>query len=206
MGMSTTKALLLLGAFCQVLNVLAKPLNLSPQPQLQRSPFSSSFSNINQYLASNITSLRIGAPGTYQIECDGDRYGQNPDIRDCEGARLNIEPDSKQYTFGERQTGLPGDTFPLPWISMGGAYNDTTCRGYEAEIEIDRALCYFQPIVIGEGPTGKASFNQIRSAASALALRCAASTPSSGGIVRNFGTFSYISELSAEANRTRTST
>lgn len=54
------------------------------------------------------------------IRCDGARYGFNPSLSDCEGARSYIAPDSEQYIFGERHTGLPETTFPLPYIIMGG--------------------------------------------------------------------------------------
>lgn len=51
----------------------------------------------------------------------------------------------------------------------------------------DRAECFFQPINIGDGATARASLEQIRRAASALFLKCAASDPSQGGIVKNIG-------------------
>lgn len=52
---------------------------------------------------------------------------------------------------------------------------------------LDKALCFFQPINIGDGDTARASFSQIRSAASALLLRCATNFPSQGGIIKNIG-------------------
>ena len=63
----------------------------------------------------------------YDIRCDGARYGFNPSLSDCEGARSYIPPDSEQFNFGERHTGLPPDTFPLPYMIMGG----TLRRGRE---------------------------------------------------------------------------
>lgn len=51
----------------------------------------------------------------------------------------------------------------------------------------DRAECFFQPIIIGDGATARASLEQIRRAASAIFLKCAASDPSQGGIVKNIG-------------------
>ncbi|CAF9906187.1 hypothetical protein IMSHALPRED_004122 [Imshaugia aleurites] len=104
------------------------------------------------------------------IQCNGAKYGFNPSLSDCENARLYITPDSEQIIFGQRHTGLPGSTFPLPYMIMG-----------------DRGVCFFQPIVIGDSPTGRATMSQIRSAASSLFLRCASSDPSQGGIVSNIG-------------------
>lgn len=104
------------------------------------------------------------------IQCDGAKYGFNPSLSDCERARSYIAPDLDQMDFGERHTGLPESIFPLPYIVMG-----------------DKAECYFQPKIVGDGVTGRASLNQIRTAASALFLKCASNDPSQGGIVRNIG-------------------
>lgn len=54
------------------------------------------------------------------IQCDGAKYGFNPSLSDCELARSYIAPDTEQMDFGERHTGLPESTFPLPYIIMGG--------------------------------------------------------------------------------------
>ncbi|KAL9075171.1 MAG: hypothetical protein Q9161_001857 [Pseudevernia consocians] len=127
----------------------------------------------------NSTSLDLLVPSegdiqdlnaSYDIRCDGARYGFNPSLSDCEGARSSIPPDSEQFNFGERHTGLPPDTFPLPYIIMG-----------------DKAECFFQTEIIGGGATARASLFQVRSAASALFLKCASNHPSQGGIVTNIG-------------------
>ncbi|CAD6576714.1 MAG: hypothetical protein ASARMPRED_007840 [Alectoria sarmentosa] len=133
--------------------------------------------------AQNVTSLELLFPSNasiqdpnassgrgLDIQCDGARYGFNPSLSDCEGARSYIQPVSEQFIFGERHTGLPSSTFALPYMIMG-----------------DKGECFFQPINIGDGATGRASLNQIRSAASALFLKCATSHPSQGGIVKNIG-------------------
>ena len=124
--MSKLKLLGLVYAYHHLPIVQAKPLDLPHEPVLQQSQFSSNFSYLYPNAPPNGTVPSLMTPGVYQIQCDGDRYGHNPDIRDCEIAHLNIEPDSKQYTFGERHTGLPADVFPLPWISMGGAYRNNS--------------------------------------------------------------------------------
>ena len=79
--------------------------------------------------ALNSTSLDLLVPSdrdiqhlnaSFDIQCDGARYGFNPSLSDCESARSNIAPDLDPFNFGERHTGLPHDTFPLPYIVMGG--------------------------------------------------------------------------------------
>ena len=51
----------------------------------------------------------------------------------------------------------------------------------------DKAKCYFQTINIGDAPTARASLNQIRNAAAALFMKCAASDTFQGGIIKNIG-------------------
>ena len=51
----------------------------------------------------------------------------------------------------------------------------------------DKALCYFQPTLKAGAVTGIANLNQIREAASALALNCGA-RKDQGGIATNIGT------------------
>lgn len=125
------------------------------------------------------------------IQCNGAKYGFNPSLSDCENARLYITPDSEQIIFGQRHTGLPGSTFPLPYMIMGGTLKNAMMNSIQSlshnPCVSDRGVCFFQPIVIGDSPTGRATMSQIRSAASSLFLRCASSDPSQGGIVSNIG-------------------
>ncbi len=129
--------------------------------------------------------------GSLRIHCDGETYGFNPSLADCEGARSYIPPESEQYTFGDRHTGLPEYVFPLPFMIMGGTLKKgekTPTRSLSDTLCIpDKAECFFQTINIGDGPTGRASLNQVRTAASALLLRCALNEPSQGGIVTRIG-------------------
>ena len=71
---------------------------------------------------SNVSVEELNAPSAWglYIRCNGARYGFNPSLADCEGARSYITPDSNKITFGERHTGLPETTFPLPYMIMGG--------------------------------------------------------------------------------------
>ncbi len=139
----------------------------------------------------SIQAFNASNRGGYDIRCDGAKYGFNPSLSDCEGARSYIVPDSEQLNFGERHTGLPESTFPLPYVIMGGTFGqveDMSVRSLSNSPCVpDKAECFFQPTNIGDGATARASLTQIRSAASALLLKCAFSDPSQGGIVRNIG-------------------
>lgn len=114
--------------------------------------------------------LNTSVENFLSIECNGDLYGFNPNIADCEGAALFIPPDSDQMTWAERHTGARYPFARLPFAVFG-----------------DRAECFFRAIISGDRPTARASLNQFKSAASALSLQCAASGQSQGGIARNIG-------------------
>ena len=121
---------------------------------------------------SNILTLSpdTSLENSFEIHCNSSLYGLNPNIRDCENAKESMTPDSSLWSLGERNTGLPVGTVPLPYRVMGG-----------------RALCYVQPVLIGDHKTALASLNMIRSAASALVMQCATGTESQGGIATNIG-------------------
>lgn len=70
-----------------------------------------------------ITGGDLLANRNFEFECDGDKYGDLPNIADCEAARHLIPPDLDQYAFGERHTGLEG-VYPLPFLLMGGKSPD----------------------------------------------------------------------------------
>lgn len=118
------------------------------------------------------SNISINTPegNSFTVQCDGNTYGYNPDIRDCEAAKENLMPDSRIWTLGERHTGLPSEVVPLPYRVMG-----------------DRGLCYVQPVLIGAHRTGQASINMIRQAAANIIIRCATDTSSQGGIATNIG-------------------
>lgn len=114
---------------CRVLNflslsagaILAKPLQLtiekrqstSVSPDILDAPF---LSNI----PTGTPALNTSASNAINVECNGALYGFNPSIADCEGAAQSIIRDSDQLIWGERDTGLPGDVFPLPFVVFGG--------------------------------------------------------------------------------------
>ncbi|KAF6241482.1 hypothetical protein HO173_000192 [Letharia columbiana] len=151
--------------------ILATPLQ-GPDGQTIELSKAPNLTTLDLLLPSNasIQDLNASSGNGLDIRCDGARYGFNPSLSDCEGARSYIPPDSEQYVFGERHTGLPTSTFPLPYIIMG-----------------DKAECFFQAMLIGGSATARASLSQIRNAASALFLTCASNDPSQGGIVSNIG-------------------
>ena len=124
--------------------------------------------------------LDTSAGNNLNIRCDGATYGYNPDIIDCESAKEYIDPEMTIWTMGERHTGLPEITVPLPYRIMG-----------------DKGLCYIQPVLIGDRTTAKASLNMIRRAAAALIMQCAIGTVAQGGVATNIGK----SEAGIVANR-----
>ena len=106
----------------------------------------------------------------FNIRCDGETYGYNPNIRDCESAKEYLNPDAKMWIFGERHTGLPAGIVPLPYRLMG-----------------DRGLCYIQAVLIGGHTTARATLNLLRRAAASLVVQCATGAVSEGGIATTIG-------------------
>ncbi|KAF6223370.1 hypothetical protein HO133_000212 [Letharia lupina] len=105
--------------------ILATPLQ-GPDGQTIELSKAPNLTTLDLLLPSNasIQDLNASSGNGLDIRCDGARYGFNPSLSDCEGARSYIVPDSEQYVFGERHTGLPTSTFPLPYIIMGGGDNN----------------------------------------------------------------------------------
>ncbi|CAD6592516.1 MAG: hypothetical protein ASARMPRED_006380 [Alectoria sarmentosa] len=136
-------------------------LKLSPIPNIVKPIFPPNAS---------ISQLDVSTENVLNIRCDGETYGYNPNIPDCEDAKEYLVPDTKMWTFGERHTGLPEPILPLPYRLMG-----------------DRGLCYVQTLLIGDHTTAKASISMLRRAASSLLLQCVTSVTSQGGIATNIG-------------------
>lgn len=68
-----------------------------------------------------ITTVNISIDNSFTVQCDGTRFGRNPDLADCQSARSYIIPDSEQRTWVQRhQPGQTGEVFPLPFRGMGG--------------------------------------------------------------------------------------
>lgn len=100
---------------------LAKPLQVATQ-NIQSPSVSANLINaaLTSNLSSSVPTLNTSAENAFSIECNGALYGFNPSISDCEGAAQSINPDLNQLTWGERHTGLPADTFNLPFAIFGG--------------------------------------------------------------------------------------
>ena len=118
----------------------------------------------------SVPALNASAENRFNVHCDGATYGFNPNLIDCDQAVEYLIPDTTIWTFGQRHTGLPEATVPLPYRVMG-----------------DRALCYFQAILVGDSTTATASIDMIRRAAQSLVLTCATGGDSQGGIVTGIG-------------------
>ena len=106
---------------------------------------------INLSTAPNLMSLGLLSPSSTQdlnastrngfdIRCDGATYGFNPPLSDCESARSHIAPDSEQFNFGDRHTGLPESTFPLPYMIMGGTLSKVRSEDFDPTTPLIRCI------------------------------------------------------------------
>ena len=64
--------------------------------------------------------IQLNASNVLQVQCDGERYGFNPDVADCQNARSYYKRSSTLFTYGERHSGHGIHVFPLPYRLMGG--------------------------------------------------------------------------------------
>lgn len=98
--------------------ILAEPLqalSFSTLPQLL------SASNSTTFPTPNVSSSSFpSGNAAFEIHCSGEHFGINPNIADCESAKEYISPDSVQYTWGDRHSGIEEAVFPLPYRIMGG--------------------------------------------------------------------------------------
>ena len=62
----------------------------------------------------------LNASNRLRVQCDGEKYGFNPKVTDCQNAREYFTRSSKLATYGERHSGHGVNVFPLPFRSMGG--------------------------------------------------------------------------------------
>ena len=114
--MSKYDVLLLLSLWASI--ITAVPLDAG-QNAASIASINSAPADLSQLNASTL-GLNVSVGGSFEVKCNGTTYGVNPSLSDCESAREYITPDSTQQTFGQRHTGLPDDTFPLPFRMMGG--------------------------------------------------------------------------------------
>ena len=99
--------------------ILAKPLQAPTHP----SSALLSTSNLTTLPTRNISADENAG---LLIRCNGEHFGVNPNIADCASAKEYISPDSVQYTWGQRHSGLETTVFPLPYRIMGGQLSATS--------------------------------------------------------------------------------
>lgn len=77
------------------------------------------------------------------VQCDGARFGHNPNLVDCQSAKSYIYPDSEQRTWKERYTpGVIEGDFPLPFRGMGGEYTVFQCCKYANIADRSRVVLF----------------------------------------------------------------
>ena len=143
----------------------------------------------------NQSAIRLNASNAIHVQCDGEKYGFNPNVPDCQNARSYYKRSSQLFTYGERHSGHGINVFPLPYRLMGGKPSDSLklfSSRYAHMIalmcSVDEALCYFEPVLIDSSlGTGIASINHLSNAAYELILQCAV-RQSKGGIATGIGT------------------
>ena len=89
----------------------AGPLQVAREPTIQLLP--ANISEIDAAGGSN-------ASNELKIECDGQKYGFNPNVPDCQDARTLYKRSAQPFTYGERHSGHGVGVFPLPFRLMGG--------------------------------------------------------------------------------------
>lgn len=71
--------------------------------------------------------LSIPAPPTnnlssgniLEIACDSAKFGKNLKVKSCRNVFRYLMQDESQYTFAERDSGVPHEA-PLPWRTLSG--------------------------------------------------------------------------------------
>ena len=151
-----------------------------------------------QLLPTNISGTEFAggfnSSNELEIECDGQKYGFNPNVPDCQNARTLYKRSARLFTYGERHSGHGVDVFPLPFRLMGGElpqillFTSVYTQIDIANTSADKALCYIEPVLVDSSlGTGTASINHISNAAYELILQCAI-RQSKGGIATGIGT------------------
>lgn len=146
-------------------------------------------------VSENETANTLNTSNAIQVQCDGEKYGFNPDVSDCEKARSYYKRSSQLFTYGERHSGHEVNVFPLPYRLMGGRQPESLKFFLSISAQIiplthlaDEGLCYFEPVLVDSSlGTGVASINHLSNAAYELILQCAG-RQSKGGIATGIGT------------------
>lgn len=101
-----------------IMHILAKPLQALSAP-------SSALSQILPMVNSTtLPTLNASTPENpaLNIQCNGEHFGYHPSIADCQSALEHLAPDSTQYKWGQRHSGLGQTVCPLPYRIMGGQF------------------------------------------------------------------------------------
>ncbi|KAL8791304.1 MAG: hypothetical protein Q9195_005923 [Heterodermia aff. obscurata] len=132
-------------------------------------PLQSSAGDPSIYQQSNI-SVAAGV----QIQCDGARFGHNPDLADCRMALTRIPVARTKITFMDRTKEPPE---PRPGQNI---------EGLPFRVMGPEARCYVQVILSDDVESGSASMGEIDHAASELVTKCAWER-NSGGVATRIG-------------------
>lgn len=71
-------------------------------------------------ISNDVPGLRLNMSNDLRVQCDGEKYGFNPIVTDCQNARSFYKRSSQLFTYGERHSGHGINVFPLPYRLMGG--------------------------------------------------------------------------------------
>ena len=161
--------------------------NPGPSPDPDSPDFADELSLSALNLSASNTSVTTD-PLPLDIKCSGSHFGWRPSLSDCQSAKEYIAPDSTRYPWGQRKMGLGDNVFPLPYRVMGGELYYLLGQQTDRVSMTDRALCFFQPVIVGgRVRVAYASLQNIRTAANSLILQCAAGENPQGGIASNIG-------------------
>lgn len=82
----------------------------------------STLPDLSEFYPSNpsTSSPGLSTENGFHVECNGAHFGYNLNLGDCQNAESCLSPDSRQWNFAQRHTGMEDTTFPLPYRLMGG--------------------------------------------------------------------------------------
>lgn len=110
--------------YSELVVILFCPLVLALVSTLQDAGRQTNHAPVDLRLPANFsndeTSIQFNASNKIRIQCDGEKYGFNPNVPDCQDARSYFKRSSVLFRYGERHSGLGPDVFPLPYRLMGG--------------------------------------------------------------------------------------
>ena len=182
-----------------ILNVLSSLALTSASPPQAAGDQAVQLEPVDFRLPANISNgqnvTQTNASNELRIQCDGNKYGFNPNVPDCQNARSYYKRSSRLFTYGERHSGHGTNVFPLPYRLMGGTLSQSLklftricISNNSLRLVADQALCYIEPVLIDSSQgTGTASINQLSDAVYELILQCA-TRQLKGGIATGIGT------------------